>query len=418
MDRRSAFLKCMNSEICREKDWIIRGFAVDIEGSPEAKEGMVRKHKGKGEIYLEGEWVPLTGTTSDSPIFVFKEPLVLETGDLLNVTGKTETSYGTALINQLILCLHVGAAIPYQPGNWLKDRRVDFILDEIISNDKISDEGAHGVCDALDFIGGLTQLCVPSATPKTMMTDPGIPKRRKELIAENKDRLNDPAVVSGIEQELIQMDREFLKGDEAEGFYKSGKAYNITRKRSYVMHGGERSFIDDNKMVVVPTSLQEGWDMKYLPDYSNSLRDGAHGRGAATAVGGERVKGIQRSTQNINVKGTDCKTKVGAKILVQEYNYKAYVGRYQMVGAEIQLLDEAKLKQQIGKVISIRSPGYCKTGKPDMCQVCAGTGLSKTPQSTSLLASTIGSKFMDLAMQKTHGKALLTTTYNIETELT
>jgi len=38
-------------------------------------------------------------------------------------------------------------------------------------------------------MAGLTQLCVPSATAKTMTTDPRIAVRRDELLKQYKDRL-------------------------------------------------------------------------------------------------------------------------------------------------------------------------------------------------------------------------------------
>ena len=88
-------------------------------------------------------------------------------------------------------------------------------------------------------------------------------------------------------------------------------------KECLYMHGGEKSFIDDSKIEVTKFSLADGWDLNELPKVVNSLRDGAYGRGTATAMGGERVKKFQQTFQNSSISLEDCGTDKGGKFCYQ-----------------------------------------------------------------------------------------------------
>lgn len=361
---------------------------------------------------IEGP-VLIEGYTPGQALFTPKEPIKLKVGDLPNVKEDVSTTIGEVLVNSVVLLYSVGDKIAYHSGNWIKDNIVHKLGNEVIERDDITAEQAHAFCNALQFITGLSPVCVPSATRKSLGTDPAILKRRNELLLKHADRLHDPAVMSAIEQELVAMDREYIKGDLSEGFYKAGKAFNVTRKKAYIMYGAETDFLDENNIQTIPKSLDEGWDMDYFPEMVNSLRDGSFSRGAATAIGGERVKFFQRIFQNAHIVDTDCGSTIGFKAHIYDFNYKDYKGRHRIVNGKTgEALTEEDLKALIGKTITLRSAIGCQTKKTDFCRICAGELLSNNPNGLNMMIANIGAAFMDMAMQKTHGKALLTETFD------
>ena len=56
-------------------------------------------------------------------------------------------------------------------------------------------------------------IAVPVFTEKALVPNQKILDRREELYKKYHDKLDDPTVMSMIEQELITMDKEYLKDD-------------------------------------------------------------------------------------------------------------------------------------------------------------------------------------------------------------
>ena len=345
------------------------------------------------------------------PLYTNKGTLTLNANDIPNVSEKVVTTYGRVLANQLLLLENDIRHIKFVNGNWINDKIIKRVMEKIAKDDSITSEQAHDFVNAIQFVSSLTQLFVPSASEKALTTDPRIAAKKKELLEKYKDKLDDPAIISKIEQELVAMDRAWLKGDISEGFYKSGKDFNVSRKRMFIMHGGEKSFIDDSKIDMIKFSLNEGWDLEELPKVANSLRDGSYGRGAATAMGGERVKKFQQAFQNSRISLTDCGSKRGGMFVITEDNKKDFIGRTNM---KDELLTEDSLNKFIGKTLEIRSPLYCLGDKTDYCEVCSGIKMGESPNIVNTLTAAVGSVFMLIEMKSTHGKELLTANFSLK----
>lgn len=407
MGKEKIFILCLKSQLTTFKGFLFHIFSIKTgrEFTFNCELGSIVGDGSTIELTVGEETYPISWWKPGEPIFRFKEVIEVPPGAVENITKKTKSTYGRLLLNQLLLVENLGAKIEYQDGNWHSDSIIYKVMGRVANDDSISASEAHAFVNATQFLAGLTQLCVPSASEKALTTDPRIKAKRAELLEKYKGQLNDSSVISKIEQELIAMDREWIKGDISEGFYKSGKAFNITRKRAHVMHGGEANFLDESKMTLVPTSLQEGWDMKYLPEMVNSLRDGSHSRGAATAIGGERVKKFQQVFQNASISVDDCGTKLGMEYLVTDINKNFFVGRRLVSGKSI---TKDNVNSLVGSTIKLRSPQYCNGAKTDYCKVCSGETVSNHPNAINMLAASIGSVFMLREMSKTHGKELLT----------
>ena len=407
MDKLAVYLACLDSGIMEYKGALLHLFSIKKDETFDfsCDSGSIR---GDGKIisirlgetlYIADWW------KKGSSLYQIKEEVTLSPKQIINIDKKVKTTYGRLLLNFILLTSHFGDKIAYQDGNWHSDKLIYRVMDQVATNDSITADEAHSFVNAIQFISSLTQICVPSASEKALSTDPKVKAKRKELLAKYKDNLDDPATIAKIEQELIAIDKDWIKGDPAEGFYISSKSYNIVRKRAHIMHGGERNFLDESKMTLIPSSLDEGWDMEYLPEMINSLRDGSYSRGAATAIGGERVKKFQQVFQNANVSMDDCKSKMGLDYTVDEDNHKFFIGRTLLSG---KLLSKDNISSYIGKNITLRSPMFCKTEKTDYCKVCSGERVSEHPNAINMLSASIGSVFMLREMAKTHGKELLT----------
>src|SRR5690606_16419766 len=114
-------------------------------------------------------------------------------------------------------------------------------------------------------LGGFTQLWVPAASPKALQTHPDAPKLRAELLEKYKDRLHDPAVIAEIQNALVALDKEWLKGDPVEGFFLGDKVWNTARKRMFTIHGPESGFEEGGDAELIVNSLDEGWDITKMP---------------------------------------------------------------------------------------------------------------------------------------------------------
>lgn len=380
-------------------------FSVETENGNIISDGKTILFKIDEKEYKADWW------KKNTPLYGIKENVKVPPGKIPNITKETSSTYGRLLLNHLLLVAHFVDKIPYQNGNWLSDKLINKVMDIVATDDNISSEEAHSFVNATQFITGLTQICVPSASEKSLSTDPKIKAKRKELLEKYKDTLDDPATVSKIEQELIAMDKQWLKGDPSEGFYLSSKSYNIVRKKAHVMYGGERDFLNENKMTLIPKSLDEGWDMDHLPEMINSLRDGAYSRGGATAIGGVKVKMFQQVFQNARISMPDCGTNLGLRYSVTQLNHKFFIGRQLINGKE---LTSENIKSFIGKDINIRSPMYCNAAQTDYCEICSGKKVSEHPNAINMLAASIGSVFMLREMAKTHGKELLTVSFPLK----
>ena len=414
---REYFLFAMNNECYNRKEWCFTAFTqsnpVPLGKNPEPYVGqLVTLHDGEiGYISETGEPFSITGVVTNEATIKLAAELTLESGDMANVKSKIVTTYGRALANAMVIAHSFGDKLAYMNEMW-SIKQINDSIARLLKDDVITVEELKLYYRQSYFLSSLTQLCVPSASAKSVTTDPNIAVRKKELLELHKDELHDPAVVSKIEQELIEMDRAFIKGDISEGFYKADKSFNVTRKRSHLMHGGETAFSDETKIDVVPTSLQEGWDPENLPTLINSLRDGSFSRGAQTALGGEAVKAISRVFQNSFISEDDCKDKVGIPFLIDADNYKMFVGRFTVEDTKVSLT-EANLKGYIGKAIVLRSPMSCKVKFTDYCKVCMGDEISDNEKALSLLAVNVGSAFLSLFLAAFHGKALLTAKVNL-----
>lgn len=430
MDKKTFFLKAMNSEAYKYKRWVLSAFSIVMGGGLKPTDVipyLIVAGDSTWMFYNPEDGMQLTaleGTSIKEAPFRFDEVVTLNPGDILNADRKVETNYGNVLVNQLVLVYAFGNKIPFMEGRITVPRIEKIIEARLRDNPKASDvEDPNAIYvseyqrynEAMFSLAGYTQLCVPSATAKTMTTDPKIKERRAELLEQNKDRLHDPVVQAQIDAELIAMDKAWLKGDPGEGFYIKDKSYDVVRKKTFLLQGAEQGF--DVQGEVIPTSLNEGWNIKYLPAMGNSLREGSYNRGALTALGGEATKFNYRIFQNTVISEDDCGSTFGMEITLSKDDKDAYLSNSVVTPNGSVEITEQNFESFVGKKIRIRSPIYCKTSGANFCATCMGKKIASTPNAISTYAADIGSTFMGIMLKSMHGKSLSLAKFDLESAI-
>jgi hypothetical protein len=240
-----------------------------------------------------------------------------------------------------------------------------------------------------------------------MTAAPGIVELKKRLLEENKDRLHDPATIAKIDAELVAYDKEYLKGDLGEGFLITNKSFNIVRKKLFGMHGAEVGLEDKVEVDLIENSLSQGWDTNNFAAMNNSLRAGSYARGTQTMLGGEAFKWLQRASSNINVTEDDCGSKLGTTLIVSETNLNFIIG-FTIINTNGNTFieNEEQAKHYIGKLVTVRSPMFCKLDSTNFCKTCVGVNLTNNPTGLSVAISSFGSKMLALMLAAAHAKSL------------
>lgn len=423
MDKRTYFLKAMQAEEFRRRAWVISAFSIINDGGDAWKKDpyayrVVQMPTGHFFVDPEknGELTKIDDVKPGQPPFAFMDRVALKKGDMPNVTQDLDTTYGNVLLNYIMLVYPFGAKVEFVTGR-ISPRKLEALvlprLQDTPAEGKPREDKYLYVDEYLKFVDAAfstvayTQLCVPAATEKTMQAAPGIHEFRDKLIAENKDRLHDPAVIAKIDAALVQYDREWLKGDPGERFLITGKSMNIVRKKQFGMLGAEAGLSDGIDVDLIGRSLAEGWDIDKFPQMNNTQRAGSYNRGHQTMLGGESVKWLLRASSNINITVDDCGTRMGLPMLVDGDNVEKLVG-FSIVSKQghLHIPDMDAARQYIGKRVLMRSPMFCKLPYTDYCKCCVGDRLAATPTSASTAVSGYGSTLMDIFMQAGHGKQL------------
>lgn len=404
------------------KNWIIQLFSVvRFKETDEIEPCTIRYSKDTTEAYVMGpegawQWVTLEDATPMKPLCGYMEAITLTPEEFFTVKKPTETTYGDLIFNARVLVYAFEDLFEYMTGV-ISIKKLEAKIAKMMTDDpdRPSDRqpGTLYVADYLKYgkamsdLAGFTQLFVPAATRKSLSTHPESKALRAKLLEENKDRLHDPAVIADIQNQLVALDKEWLKDDPAARFFMGDKIYNTARKRMFGIHGPESGLDEAATPELIINSLEEGWDISKLPAMVNSLRAGSYYRGALTALGGEAVKFFLRIFQNVFISQPDCGfNAMGLEYVVTKDNLDDLEGRYEIVNGQPVALTPDSLQGKLGKVITVRSPMFCKTPHTDHCAICMGDRNAATPNAMGSRAADIGSTHMSIMMASAHAKAL------------
>lgn len=428
MNREQYFLRSMQADAFKHKAWVLRAFSVTkLQTADEYTEV-----KYPFELFTDGKRYcfkdPDTGhvsTIADSdikkPLFAFLDGIDIEPGQVPTVDKKVRVSYGTLLYNYVCLISALGKKVPFQSGLVNLDAVEKIIVSKLVDDvddpaleetDKIYVREMLKYVEHSVEISGYSQLCVPSATRRSMQPAPGHKEVLARLMAQYKDNLNDPAVIAKIGDEMEKMDREWIAGDPNKGFYQADKSFQIIRKKMFYIFGAARNLTDEN-VKFIPSSLEEGWDVAFFPELNNQSRNGSHSRGAMTALGGEKVKTTYRALGGAKVAVDDCGARLGIPMVFTAEKLKSKNGRTAIIEGKAIKISIDTINQVKGKFGLLRDPGYCLTGENHFCLACMGDFIKGKETALPSAAAGVSSVLMLTSMKAMHGKALKTTRFEM-----
>lgn len=349
------------------------------------------------------------------PAFGIYERLNLHKDDIENFTNTTSivTTYGRYLANYFSLANPFGSVIPFIDGE-ISIPKMESIIAEKIRNGELTTEQGGKYLDNTFFIGSFGEMAIPGLTKKALTTSPEVKKRKKELLEKYKDKLDDPIILTQIEDELIRLDKEWLKGDPSIGFYgDTGKKFNVHRKKQYLIGGVVEDFTKEKgKYEFVENSLSDGWSIDSFVTICNEIRKGSYSRGLETAQGGTLTKNILRLMQNLSITNDDCGTKEYLEITLTKDLSKKFLGRYISDNGKLVVLSDSNINQYIDKKVKLRSLMYCHQ-KDGFCHKCAGEFFRNLGQDViGVLALELTSTFTLMSLKKMHGVKISTKEIN------
>ncbi|HWT39864.1 MAG TPA: hypothetical protein VN081_01130 [Dongiaceae bacterium] len=430
MKRKDYFLAAMRAGSYRYRAWVFDafGYQEEVTEPPKANYPWPLWRTAEGYMVLDpvtGEQHRLEETVDTEPAFEMLDGVDLVSGDVSSLKEKVITTYGNILYNYMTLIYSVGDKIPFQideikPG---KLEKFFFNMESTPEEGAKRDPDKIYVDEYMKFHEGIryteefADLCVPSATPVNLVTDPKIPELRAKLLADadKAGKLKDPAEEARITGELIKMDKSWVNSDPEGGFFTKDKSFNVTRKKMHLIQGTEQGFEASPDANMIEQSLEDGWDINKLPEMNNSLRNGSFSRGAETAQGGEIVKTLLRITQNTTIGEEDCGSKMGLPTLITKDNAKRYVDRF-YIGANKKpvYIDEKSVEGLVGKVVELRSAWSCKTDGYKVCATCMGKKLAETPKAIGVYVSDVGSAFLTSFLKRMHGQSRSTKHFDLK----
>jgi hypothetical protein len=374
---------------------------------------VVSNHRSYLTIYGGDDVLWNIKEDDDGPLFDIYDQIVLKEGDIANFKGaETTTTIGRFVLNYIVGASVFGDKIPYINTVWNIGKTEDLIAAGLLAG-TITMVEYRKYIDHGYFIGHLAEISVPTITERSFTTDPKIKARKKELFEEHKDQLSDPLVLDKIENELLKMDREYLKGDDSLGFHLAvnpTKSLAIHRKKLFLTVGAIEDFTSGatSGYVNIPNSLAEGWNKNNFDAIANEIRKGSYSRGILTALGGAMAKTLLRIFQDVKVVMDDCKTTKGIRINLSKEELGRYQGRFVIGPSGLTPINSETAAAYTDKDVYIRSPLYCKA-EGGLCYACIGSKIKSLGLNfIGAQAVDIGSTFQGLQMKNMHGSKIST----------
>ncbi|MCP4394290.1 MAG: hypothetical protein GY804_08530 [Alphaproteobacteria bacterium] len=352
----------------------------------------------------------------------FRSEFILHKDMIENYDGPPiVTNIGQFIGNYIIFVWSLGNRIPYVNEdftnhisaieNQIADDMVSTIIEPDFPEEKHITVPMYGkYVNALTYYAHMSLLGSSSYSPKSLTIDPAIPKRAKELYKKHEHELDDNQVVYQIEKELIDMYKDYIKGDIGDAILKAigEKAYNIHIKKTLITQGAIEDFGHGDKRSIVKNSLEEGWTPEDFVTLVNNSRKGSYSRAVDTALGGYLTKTMYRVFSSVQLTEDDCGTKKGLGI----DNPENWIGRYILDNDKTVLLTNNNITKYNGKKVLLRSPYKCQT-KGGYCYKCSLATFEALGTKTVVgSVAAQGSSILQSSMNAVHGTALSTTKIN------
>ena len=363
------------------------------------KSDPLAKYYTYGVTKIDDTNLLLTKLTDDSsvPIFDMQEKFHIEDGMIANYKGPSMlTDVGKFFINYLLFVDPFGDRIPYI-NSLISAGAADKAVQKLVVNDKATRAEYNKYINNAFWFGEDGSIAIQTLSERALGTDPNIAKRKQELLEKHKNELTDPIVMSKIEDELIAMDKAYIKGDVSEPFFQAVGGIMVGLMTDFSKESG--------KMVTVKSNMDDGYQVEDIPAVANEIRRGSYERGKSTAAGGAESKFITRAFQDIRITAEDCGTKRGYTFVLEEKRKTLFLGRYLTDGT---VLTADNIDNYVGKKITMRSPMFCEC-KDGICYKCCDEIIRKSRlENIGMQSLAIADVMVMVAMKSMHSSSINT----------
>lgn len=413
-------LVLQDKDILGDKSWYVKAFTIPLwkDDKPEklTKHELVIMTEGLHTV-VEGEEGELVLTRivdhdKNEPLFDWQDTLTVDSSWLPNIFNKMETKVGRLIVNKVILSDVLGDRIPFI-NKKMSPKDIENALVSKVKNKEDLRPGDITVremvqcIDNLNFFVFVSSFSAPAATPKTITPPPGAKEFRNSLLKEFEGRLDDPVVISTIQDRINEYEKEYLKDDPVAAALFGGKA-RASRTKMYYFGGAGLDFVEGGNTTIA-NSLSEGMDTnpEEFSKAMNDLRYASYSRGGKTALGGYAYKTLQRALSGISIKPTPCNTTKGLVRVLNEKRVITLVGRYIKVGTKWVLIeDREQALKYANKPIEVRSPMYCLVKGNDVCWACMSEQYKDLESGVTNIAANISAVILTSNLKLMHNSAV------------
>jgi hypothetical protein len=307
------------------------------------------------------------------------DEMTLEKGEYFN-SEKVLTNCGLFIFNKYLIEPYFQKEVGYV--NFEITKKGLGKIDDMIATAIMLDETGECVTKYIEYMNRLcwlaftvnTQIC-SSISIKTAKPLPKVTARKKQLIAENKEAIenNDAITYKHIQDELVALAQEELKDDPSYELYSSGARGSFDNAyRQWLCTKGPIWNAYKGEFEIVTNSLYEGIPKENIPSLANAVVSGFYPKAIGTGECGYITKKLSAGFQDVvlDERGTDCGCKNCATVTLDKTNMNYYLYHFIKSGGKYIRLEPSNQDKYMGKTVQIRLPDYC-IGKK-LCNRCAG----------------------------------------------
>lgn len=406
-------LVIQNPKTLENKSWFINSIAIPLlRDSKPIEEELALYTKPDGLYYstlVDGVWTPvkIKDHKEGEPLLLFRDKIMVDSSWIPTITKPVESTIGRMIFNVFLLYVPFGTNAPFI-NNKVTTKDINKLLVEKLRDEDKAKEGDIKISqmvmcyDRLTFISSLGNIINVAATRKTITAPDGLAEKKKTILKKYEGRLDSHIKRVEFENELGEIDKEYLADDVDAAMILTPKMRGA-RSKMYLTFGTPQSF--DGKSNLIEPSLSDGIDVSRanLPQYIDELRYGSYSRGGSTAKSGYIYKLLQRALTSLSIINKICDTKEGLPTLVTESNYEELMNRSILVGGKWKILTSMEeAKPYIGKTLEVRSSMYCTSGGGTVCYSCLSEAYLDNEAGISNLAAVFSDALMSLFLKQMH----------------
>ena len=351
--------------------------------------------------------------------WTLQSKIVLNPGDVLNLTKKIETTIGRMIANRLLKIDPFGKFFEFDNSTLHISDFINRATGLLMSGEVTSEQMVILFNNAV-WLTRFADMILPSLSKNILVTPKETVELKNTLMEEYKDAIKAGDVSTfcdKVEKPLLLNIVKNLKDDPSYTIYTSTGKPNVTNHLKNCISTFSPIFNPTTGKFDISTgNLLEGHDVGLYGSMANMNINGTYSRAVDTQNGGAIVKSLYNSMCYIKagIAGSDCNATIFKTVKLVKGNSKLYLWNYMVEGRGLVLLTPTNIVNYLGKICKFRSVLYCKYEvQYELCNKCCG----EIPYKTNLLAvgslcARVGFNFVKSSLKTFHDSTIKLTDYN------